>query len=92
MERAITIVDQNGLHARPASLLTKVASEFDEEILLTYKDKTVPLKSILAVMSLSVPSKATVTIKVEGEAEEKVLNKIIAKFVELNLIEDDQQA
>ncbi|MGS0971634.1 MAG: HPr family phosphocarrier protein [Candidatus Izemoplasmataceae bacterium] len=69
IQTTYTVKSKDGLHARPASLLTKLASEFDGEVDLSYKDKTVTMKSIMAVMSLGIPHNATFTITVDGDGE-----------------------
>lgn len=85
-EIKIVIKDEAGMHARPASLVCKEAAKYESESTITYKDKTVNLKSILGVMSLGVPSTSTVTIKVDGEDEEKAFDSILNVFKENNLI------
>ena len=78
MAKSITFVvaDPVGLHARPATILVNQASKFASEIYLAYNGKQVNLKSIMGVMSLGVPTKASVTITAEGEDEEEVINSI----------------
>ena len=73
---SFVVADPVGLHARPATILVNQASKFVSEITLAYNGKEVNLKSIMGVMSLGVPTKATVTIKAEGEDEEDVISSI----------------
>ncbi len=80
MKREYTIVDEAGLHARPASLLVQEATKFSQEIFIEFNGKKLTLKSIMAVMSLGVPQGAQIGIDVDGdnpievfEALEKVL-------------------
>jgi len=82
----VKIIDEAGLHARPASIISKEAAQHDEDILLTYKDKTINLKSILGVMSLAVPKNAEITISVEGDEEDKVLDLLVGQFKKFKLI------
>jgi len=82
----VKIIDEAGLHARPASIISKEAAEHEEEILLTYKDKTINLKSILGVMSLAVPKNADITISVEGDEEDKIMDLLISQFKKYKLI------
>ena len=46
----ITIQDKEGLHARPAGLLSKAAKGFQCAVTLTKGEKTADLKKIFAVM------------------------------------------
>ena len=50
----ITIQDKEGLHARPAGLLSKAAKGFESTATLTKGEKTADLKKIFAVMGLAV--------------------------------------
>ena len=87
MEKIFTITDETGLHARPATVLVNTASKFGSEISLTYRDKKVNLKSIMGVMSLGVPTKATVEIEAEGEDEKDVIDSIAKVIKEQKVAE-----
>lgn len=76
VKELFTITSDTGIHARPATLLVNKAGQYDSEIHLTFKNKTVSLKSIMAVMSLAVPSNATVEIETDGEDEEEAMKGI----------------
>ena len=67
MRKEYTILDEAGLHARPASLLVQEATKFSNEIYIEHGGKRLTLKSIMAVMSLGVPQGASIGIDVEGE-------------------------
>ena len=72
----VTVVDPVGLHARPATVAVNAASKFKSEINVAFKGREVNMKSIMGVMSLGVPTKATVTIVAEGDDEEDVVASI----------------
>ncbi len=63
-----TIVSKEGLHARPAARLVKLAATFKGNINMEYK-KTVNMKSMLLVLSLGIPHGATFSITLDGENE-----------------------
>ncbi|MFA9558650.1 phosphocarrier protein HPr [Evansella sp. AB-rgal1] len=65
-EKNYKITADTGIHARPATQLVNKAGQFESEITLEYKGKSVNLKSIMGVMSLGVAQGAEVTIKAEG--------------------------
>ena len=48
-KRDFHVIAETGIHARPATLLVQSASKFNSDIQLTYKDKSVNLKSIMGV-------------------------------------------
>ena len=81
------IVAETGIHARPATLLVQTASKFASDITLDYKGKAVNLKSIMGVMSLGVPTKATVEIEAEGEDEKDVIESIAKVIKEQKVAE-----
>lgn len=86
VKKTYTVKSKDGLHARPASLLTKLASEFDGEVSLKFDDKTVTMKSIMAVMSLGIPHDAEFTIVVDGDGEEEHQEKLEALLKEHDII------
>ncbi|TKI67665.1 HPr family phosphocarrier protein [Lysinibacillus mangiferihumi] len=47
IEKKFNVIDKAGVHARPASILVSVASHYESQIKIIYKEKTANLKSIL---------------------------------------------
>lgn len=86
IKESYVVKSKEGLHARPASLLTKLASEFKGEVVLEYKEKAVTMKSIMAVMSLGIPHKANFSISVDGEGEENHLKKLESLLKEYEIV------
>jgi len=76
IEKQYNITGGEGLHARPTSVLVGASGTFKSDITLEFNDKKVNLKSILGVMSLGVPSGATVKITANGEDEEAAMAKV----------------
>ncbi|WP_068672783.1 phosphocarrier protein HPr [Oceanobacillus sp. Castelsardo] len=70
------ITAESGVHARPATLLVNKAGQFESEVNVNYKGKSVNLKSIMGVMSLGIPSGAEIEITTEGNDEEEALNAL----------------
>ena len=64
MTREYLVKYKAGLHARPASLLVKCASNLPNDTKIIYKERALTLKSIMAVMSMGIPSGATFEITV----------------------------
>ena len=86
MENIVKILNETGIHARPASLLVKKASEFKSDIKIIYNNANVNAKSIMNVMSLGLKKDAEIKIITEGpdenEAMEALVNLIESKFGE----------
>ncbi|WNF36262.1 phosphocarrier protein HPr [Bacillaceae bacterium IKA-2] len=73
MKKTFKITSETGIHARPATQLVNKAGQFESEITLEYKGKSVNLKSIMGVMSLGVGKGAEVEIKCVGSDAEAAL-------------------
>jgi len=69
----ITVTDEIGFHARTASLFAKKAGGFVSNIQVSFNNKNVNGKSMLAIMSLGVKSNDSVEISANGEDEKKAL-------------------
>ena len=85
MEKNFKIIDETGLHARPATVLVNTASKFGADISLTYGDKKVNLKSIMGVMSLGVQQGAEITITAEGDDAEAAITALTETIVSQKL-------
>lgn len=71
-EFVYTITDEQGIHARPAGMLVKLAAETSCKVTIEKDGREVDAKRIMGVMSLGAKKGHTVTIRVEGEDEEEV--------------------
>ncbi|HEX3275766.1 MAG TPA: HPr family phosphocarrier protein [Gemmatimonadales bacterium] len=73
IEREATIVNQEGLHARPAAQIVRLASSFSSEIELVKDGMDVNGKSIMGVMMLAAECGSSILIRAEGpDAEQAV--------------------
>ncbi|MEI3605156.1 phosphocarrier protein HPr [Pseudogracilibacillus sp. SE30717A] len=82
IEKTFTVTSKEGIHARPATILVKKASEYKSDIHLEYKEKKVNLKSIMGVMSIGIPMNATFRIILDGEDEQEGLQGITEKMID----------
>ena len=76
VEKQFTIIDEAGIHARPAATLVSVANKFTSDVKLVHNEKHVNLKSILGVMSLGIALGAEFKITAEGTDEQEALNEL----------------
>lgn len=74
--KSFLIIDETGIHARPATILVQTATKFESDIELEYNSKKVNLKSIMGVMSLGVGKGAEVTIYADGKDEAEAIEAI----------------
>ena len=61
------IVNEKGLHTRPATELVKCASTFRSQIFLSYQDLSVNAKSLLGILMLAAAKGARIKLEVEGQ-------------------------
>jgi len=74
------ICDELGIHARPAGLLVKKASEFSSEITIYKDEKSADLKRLFAVMGLAVKKGDTIRVTVSGDDEEEAATSVESFF------------
>jgi phosphocarrier protein HPr len=82
IERTVRIVNKNGLHARPAAEIVKLASRYKSDITLVRDDLEVNGKSIMGVMMLAAEFGSSLLLRAAGpDAEQAVsaLSDLIAR-------------
>jgi len=88
-ECKVTVIDPVGLHARPATVAVNAASKFKCDVKVTFKERSVNMKSIMGVMSLGIPTQSEIVISCDGEGEEEALEAIVNTLKEQNVIAKD---
>lgn len=78
MEREAKIVNQLGMHARPAAALVKLASGFQSEIELVKDGMAVNGKSIMGVMMLAAECGSSIVLKASGPDEDAAIQALAA--------------
>ncbi|HEX9166699.1 MAG TPA: HPr family phosphocarrier protein [Gemmatimonadales bacterium] len=78
IERAVTIVNSLGLHARPAAQIVRLASNFAAHIEVGRPDMMVNAKSIMGVMMLAAEHGSTLLLRAEGADAEAALEALAA--------------
>ncbi len=76
-EKQVEIINETGLHARPASLFISEAMKFKSNITLVKEGKSANGKSMLNVLSLGLNKGAVITIKAEGDDEQLAVEKLV---------------
>lgn len=70
----ITVNNEVGLHARPATFFIQKANSYPCSIWIEKDDRRVNAKSLLGVLSLGIAKGMTVTLLADGQSEEAALN------------------
>ena len=84
MEKDLVILSPEGLHARPAAIFSKRATEFVSTIEIVANGQKKNAKSIMSVLSLGLEKGAPVTLIAHGEDAERaieVLGNLLEKGV-----------
>ncbi len=85
--REVCILDELGLHARPAAQLAQEAQKFASEVQLVINGQAADAKSILDILSLAAARGCGVQLHVSGEDAEKAADHLCA-FFKKGLIRD----
>lgn len=73
-------MNEAGLHARPASELVKIASQFESEFYIYFYGYRVNGKSILGVLTLAAECGSELELEFDGPDETKAEKAIIELF------------
>ena len=79
-EREVTIVPEEGLHARPAAEFVKEAKSYSSDIKVIKDGKEANAKSSLSLMSLGAAQGDELIIRSEGEDEDAAADAL-AKLI-----------
>lgn len=72
----VTIHDAEGLHARPAGVLCKVAKEFPCKVTISKGEKSADMKRVFGIMGLVVKCGDEITVTCDGENEDAAIEAI----------------
>ncbi len=78
--RTVTVLNPEGLHARPADLLVQMASKFESEILIGKNGEMVDCKSILSLLTLGAAQGTELSVSAEGVDAAQALESIVQLF------------
>ena len=74
VRRDVTITNNIGLHARPATFFIQKANSYKSSIWIEKEDRKINAKSLLGVLSMGIAKGMTVTIVADGQDENDALN------------------
>lgn len=73
----VTVQNQVGLHARPATFFIQRANEFKASIWVEKDDRRVNAKSLLGVLSLGIVGGTDIKIIADGADEQAAVNSLV---------------
>ncbi|MBO5945519.1 MAG: HPr family phosphocarrier protein [Clostridia bacterium] len=78
ISRNVTIKNNHGLHARPATFFIQKANSYKSSIWVEKEDCRVNAKSLLGVLSLGIVQGTEITIIADGADEAEAINGLVA--------------
>lgn len=84
--KEVTLQNQVGLHARPATFFIQKANEFKSSIWVEKEERKVNAKSLLGILSLGITRGTVITIIADG-LDEKDAVDALADLIETNFSE-----
>lgn len=79
--KEISVQNQVGLHARPATFFIQKANEYKSSIWVEKEERRVNAKSLLGVLSLGIVGGTTIKVIADGSDEQQAVDGLI-KLVE----------
>ena len=76
-EATVRVVNEHGLHARPATRFTELANSFKAEIQVAKDDVVVDGKSVLAMLTLNVPCGTELRIRARGTDAARAVQELV---------------
>lgn len=80
IEKEVEIVNNAGLHTRPAATIVKIASKYNSDFFIHKDGMQINGKSIIGVMTLAAAKGSILTLTFDGEDEEEMAREIIDYF------------
>ena len=84
--REITVKNEVGLHARPATYFIQKANEYKASVWVEKEERRVNAKSLLGVLSLGIVGGTTIKIIADGADEQEAVDALV-KLVETGFAE-----
>ncbi|NOZ85448.1 MAG: HPr family phosphocarrier protein [Deltaproteobacteria bacterium] len=79
-EKIVLVVNEKGLHLKPAQNIVNVASKFQSHILLGRDGQMVDAKSTLGLLALGAPKGTRLRIEAFGEDAAEAINALAGLF------------
>ena len=75
--KEVSVKNQVGLHARPATFFIQKANEFKSSVWVEKDERRVNAKSLLGVLSLGIVGGTTIRIMADGSHEEQAVDALV---------------
>jgi phosphotransferase system HPr (HPr) family protein len=76
----LVVLDPAGLHARPAAQVVRTASRFTSRITIDADGRTVDVKSLIAVLGLTIRPRAEITLSATGPDADDAIAALVREL------------
>ena len=76
LEKELTVMSKQGLHARPAALFVQIAEKYDSQVTVKKGDEEVNGKSIMGILMLGAQYQTKIKLIIVGDDAEKVMKEL----------------
>ena len=80
IKKQIFVINKTGIHARPASILVKEASNYKSSVFIENNGNTLNVKSIVSVLSGGISQGTVINLLIEGEDEHQAKEALVRLF------------
>jgi phosphocarrier protein HPr len=80
VSKELTVINDSGIHARPAALIVETATKFKSNVIFIKDGMRANAKSIMNIMLLAAEPGAVIKVETEGPDEGDALSAIEALF------------
>ncbi len=80
IEKAVTVKNRAGIHARPAANIVKTANKYNCEIRIKKDNDEINAKSIMGIITLAAAFKTELILVADGEDEQSAVEALFNLF------------
>lgn len=87
VSRKFTVISAEGLHMRPAGVLTSEMCKFDCDVEILYNGTTINAKSLLNILASCIKCGAEIELRCDGNDEKEALERA-GELIQSDFLED----
>ena len=76
LEKVLTVMSKQGLHARPAALFVQIAEKFESQVTVKKDNEEVNGKSIMGILMLGAQHQTKVKLIIDGNDAEQAMKEL----------------
>ena len=81
VSKVVTVINEEGIHMRPAGIVAKLAKEYpDSDVLIKANGREIKTKSVMQIMAAGIKKGTDVELVVNGGDEQAVLDRLVKLF------------